>query len=324
MKIIAVLLNPTIDEIYEIKNFHVGGTFKVNKKIIYPVGKAISFSLGIRELTNKPDIIKVISLIGQAEIQLYSSFLKSRNIEYEFVPIKGTTRSNKTFNDPVKGTTTHVRNTGFQVIKSELQLLREIILKNLLPNDFIIFSGSIPPGIPIDIYSNLISECKEKGATTILDSSGDALIHGVKAKPTIIKPNLKELAQILNNKSLSTLNLLKIDDALLKIVSEAKILLSDDLEILLITLGKKGALCITKNENLYGIVKLEKVYDTVGSGDSFLAGFVIKYLYNESIIECFKNALACGAANTLLPGPGIFEQGMVQNLIREIKIKHIY
>ena len=94
MKIIAILLNPTIDEIYEINKFHVGGTFKVTGKIIYPVGKAISFSLGIRELIDKSDIIKVIALIGQNEIQLYSEFLQSRDIPFELIPVKGITRSN--------------------------------------------------------------------------------------------------------------------------------------------------------------------------------------------------------------------------------------
>ena len=71
------------------------------------------------------------------------------------------------------------------------------------------------------------------------------------------------------------------------------------------------------------LLKLSFNNGRVGSGDSFLAGFVVKYFYNEDIIECFKNALACGAANTLLPGPGIFEVGVVQTLIKNIKIKRI-
>ena len=324
MKIIAVLLNPTIDEIYEIKNFYVGGTFKVDEKKIYPVGKAISFSLGIRELANNLDLIKVIALIGQSEITLYTNFLKSKNIDHEFLSIKGYTRSNKTFNDPVKGTTTHVRNIGFNVNDQEIQKFLDIVLKNIYRNDFVVFSGSIPPGAPVDIYAKLINQCKKKGAITILDSSGKALIHGVKAGPKIIKPNIKELAQIINDKSFNNLDLLDKEDSLLKIINKAKSLLNNELEIVLITLADKGALCLTKNEILYGNLKLEKVYDTVGSGDSFLAGFLVKYVFKENLIKSFKNALACGAANTLLPGPGIFKQETVKSLIKNVNIRHIF
>ena len=70
-RIISILLNPTIDQIYEIENFEVGGTFKVKNSIIFPVGKAISFSLGFQELNNSKAIIKVIALIGKGEITLY-------------------------------------------------------------------------------------------------------------------------------------------------------------------------------------------------------------------------------------------------------------
>jgi fructose-1-phosphate kinase PfkB-like protein len=100
-RINTVLLNPTIDQIYEIKNFKVGGTYKVSKNIVYPVGKAISFSLGIRELSKQENIIKVIACIGKNEIQTYSNFLNSYNIKFKFIEVDGKTRSNKTINDRV-------------------------------------------------------------------------------------------------------------------------------------------------------------------------------------------------------------------------------
>ncbi len=321
MKIIAILLNPTIDEIYEINKFHVGGTFKVKGKIIYPVGKAISFSLGIRELIDKSDIIKVIALIGQNEIQLYSDFLQSRDIPFKLIPVKGITRSNKTINDPINKTTTHIRSIGFSIDKSEVEKLRGITLMNVESGDFVIFSGSTPPGSPEDIYFKLINECKKKGAITVLDSSEKALIQGIKADPKIIKPNLNEFCQIVNGLRISDINCLNFEEDILKIINNARILLNDDLEIILITLGDKGALCITKNEILYGHVSLDNVIDTVGSGDSFLSGFIVKYYFNGSIFDCFKNALACGAANTLLAGPGVFRKEDVGLLINNVEMK---
>ena len=177
MTIIAILLNPTIDQIYEIDNFTVGGTFKVKNSVIYPVGKAISFALAIRELDKEKAVIKVIGLIGHKEISLYSDFLSKRNIEFEFVKVKDKTRSNKTINDPIKRTTTHIREEGFKIQKKDLGKLINLMETHINEQDYIVFSGSISPGVEDDFYYNLIINIKRnKNAITILDTNGRALI----------------------------------------------------------------------------------------------------------------------------------------------------
>ncbi len=320
MKIIAVLLNPIIDEIFTIENFHIGGTFKVLKKVIYPVGKAISFSLGVQELTADEKIVKIIALIGVDEISLYSSFLKSRNIKFEFVKVDGKTRSNKTINDPITGTTTHIREKGFVIKKSEERELKKILNNNIKTGDIVVFSGSIPLGVDENIYYELIKLSKERGAMTILDSSGQPLIKGLKANPNIIKPNLVELAQILQDPTLKEMLLTDLPDESEIIAEKAERLLNAQLSQILITLGKNGAICLMKNMIYFGHVKVNKVLDTVGSGDSFLAGFVLNYIFKKDELECFKFGLACGAANTLIPGPGIFKIKDVNRILKNVEI----
>ncbi len=320
MKIIAILLNPTIDQIYTINNFHVGGTFKVSDSIIYPVGKAISFSLGIRELCKDKDIIKIIAFIGEEDISLYSNFLSKRNIVYQFIKIKGKTRSNKTINDPIKGTTTHLREKGFEVTSNDINNLLKLIQTNVDKGDIVVFSGSIPPKVENDTYYRLIDISKKKGASTILDTNGEPLKRGIKANPEIIKPNLFELSQILNNPEINKLDFSDIFKSCKLIVKKAETLLNQELKIILVTLGENGAILIKKDIVLYGNVKVENVIDTVGSGDSFLAGFMLNYLKKKKINDCFKNAIACGAANTLIPGPGIFKIEDVKKIIKNVKI----
>ncbi len=320
MKIIAVLLNPTLDQIYEIENFAVGGTFKVNKSTLYPVGKAISFSLGVQVLSKKKDLVRVLAFIGENEIPLYSKFLKERGINFKFIKVKGKTRSNKTINDPIKGTTTHIREGGFKLDQKDLEKMLALIHDNVESSDLVVFSGSVPPNVSENIYNEMIKACKEKSALTILDSSGKALLEGVKSNPTIIKPNLVELSQILRDPKIKEVDLSNMFNACKQIIEVAKKLLNDDLKIVLITLGDKGAICLTRNERFYGNVRVEGVIDTVGSGDSFLAGFLLNYTNNKDLLQCFKLAIASGAANTLIPGPGIFEKESVEKIIREVKI----
>lgn len=322
MKIIAVLLNPTIDEIYEIENFEVGGTFKVNKSVVYPAGKAISLSIAIRELTRERERLKVIALIGQDDIPLYSNFLNQRNIPFEFVKVNGKTRSNKTINDPIKGTTTHIRLRGFEVEKKILQDFTNNISKTVQKGDICVFSGSIPPNVQSDIYYELITMCKKKGAICVLDSNGNELIRGVKSNPKIIKPNLVELSQILNDPNLNNIDFSNTEKTCKIIVSKAYPLLNTELQIVLISLGDKGAICLTKEKALYGNVKVEAI-DTVGSGDAFLAGFILYYALNNDLQVCFRHAIASGAANTLVPGPGTLNLEDEQKLFEKIVLKEI-
>ena len=322
MKLIAVLLNPTIDQIYKIDNFEVGGTFLVKDSIIYPVGKAISFSLGVRKLSKEVNL-KVIAFIGRQETSQYSNFLNRLNIDFEFISIDGKTRSNKTINDPIKHTTTHIRERGFDITINNLQELTTLLKESVLKEDIVVFSGSIPPNAKKDNYYKLINLCKDRGATTVLDTNGEALIYGVKANPKIIKPNLVELSQILNRPELIEINLSNITDACKSIAKNARQLLNKELEIILITLGDKGAILLTNNLVLYGNVEIDKVIDTVGSGDSFLAGFVLNYLFKEDLLECFKYAIACGAANTLISGPGVFKLEDVKKISKEVEINQL-
>ena len=196
----------------------------------------------------------------------------------------------------------------------------KLLQTNVNKGDFVVFSGSIPSNVEYDIYFRLIDISKKIGSTSILDTNGVPLIKGIKAKPEIIKPNLLELSQILNNPEINKLVFSDIFKSCKLIVKKAKTLLNEELKIILVTLGENGAILIKDGITLYGNVKVENVIDTVGSGDSFLAGFALNYFEKKELYDCFKNAIACGAANTLIPGPGIFKLGDVKKIIKNVKI----
>jgi 1-phosphofructokinase len=319
----AVLLNPTIDLIYKIERFYVGGTFKVNEKIVFPVGKAISYSLAAKKLDPK-NKINIHALIGTNEIELYSKFLNKYKISFKPIPVEGVTRSNKTINDPINKTTTHIRELGFSVRDSDLNKLKNQLSENIKSGDLCVFSGSIPPNTNQDIYFELIKLAKKESALTCLDSSGNPLIEGIKTNPTIIKPNLLELNQILNIKKISNIDFNETQKPYSIIVEKAKILLNKGLKIIAITLGNKGAILLTEEYSLFGNVLIDKpILDTVGSGDSFLAGLTANYMKTKNIIESFGHAIAAGAANTLEIGPGILNYDDFTKLLEKVVIKKI-
>ncbi len=319
MIIYAILLNPSIDQIYKINNFNVGGTFKVNKNIIYPVGKAISFSLAVREL-DKNIKLKIIAFIGKNDVQLYSTFLISKNIDFEFIQLEENTRSNKTIIDPINKTTTHIREKGFSLNLNNVTELKRILKINIEKDNICVFSGSIPQNTKVTIYRDLIKICKKKGGICILDTDEMPLIEGLKSNPFIIKPNLLELSYILRDETIINLDFSEPVLACIRLIDKSKKLLYNNTKIVLITLGENGAILMTNSVIKYGYLRLENIVDTVGSGDSFLAGFILFFFRHNDLDKAFRYALATSAANIQNPGPGIFDYKNVEIYLEKVKI----
>lgn len=320
----AILLNPTVDVIYNIDNFHIGGTFKVENMMRLPVGKAISFAMGARELDDALGL-NVLALIGQEDIPSYSRFLKQKNINHKFIKIEGNTRSNKTILDTQNNTTTHIREQGFTVGSECEDKIKTLIEHQVKNEDICVFGGSIPPGLGDNIYYKLIKTAREQNATCALDTSGAPLIHGIECEPNIIKPNLVELSQILKDNSLKHLTFSNFIEDAQKLVKRAKNLLNKGLKVILISLGEKGAILLNRDSAYFGHVQLEReIIDTVGAGDSFLAGFIVPYSQGMTLKNCFKRAIATGAASCLKMGPGILRKEDMDDLLHSVKTTKIY
>lgn len=274
--ILCVLLNPTLDEIFEIDDFIVGGTFETSRNSIFPAGKALSFAISARKFIRDEEII-ILGFIGEKEKNIYTEYLDSFNIISKLISVRGNTRSNKTIVDAKNNTTTHIRQIGFEVSKTNLKTFYSAFSELLKPKDFVILSGSLPGEVPVNVYQSLIKQAKNIGAFSILDSSGEAMKRGLIAQPYIIKSNLVEIAEILENPGLRVLNFKDLMKDINIISKSGNRLLDENIKIILITLGEYGALMITKERVLYGNISIDNVLDTVGSGDAFLGGFIASY-----------------------------------------------
>ncbi|MBN1803603.1 MAG: hypothetical protein JW891_18985 [Candidatus Lokiarchaeota archaeon] len=319
-----MLINPSIDEIFEINDFKIGATFIAKKRQIYPAGKAISFALSCKKFLSDKSLIRVLYLVGKNEQQLYDRFLNSEDIIHNFLSVNCSTRSNKTIVDPKNKTTTHIRTQDFFVSLYEINKLLEIITKDLEKEDIVVFSGSIPFGIPSDVYDKMIRQIRIKGATTVLDSSGEALKLAILSGPTIVKSNLLELSQILGDPNLINLSFKNIKEDFKFISDKVKFLLEKyHIKIGLITLAHRGAILVTSDQIIYGNLKIDNPLDTVGSGDAFLGGFISQFVQNNPLETSFKLALACGAANTLKIGPGQFDAEVAFNLQKKVELCYL-
>lgn len=295
MTIFSLALNPSIDKILEVRDFAVGGTFPVLSRSQFPLGKAISFALVARLLGETP---RVVGLVGESDRELYEAFLHQHAVSCDFVTVPGATRSNTTIVDPVNHSVTHLREAGFHATKHHVQRVFTRLDEEVRANDWLVLSGSLPPGVPARTYEDLVAYFRARGAHCVLDTSGLALRFGARARPSMIKPNLAEAGELLGEELVPPRDLESAMPVLEALLEHAP-------AFVLLTLAERGAIVATREACLWMCVEVPDPVNTVGCGDSFLAGFVVARVRGESLLEATRLAVACGAANALRSGAGL-------------------
>jgi 1-phosphofructokinase family hexose kinase len=309
--ILTITLNPAIDKTVIIPNFKVGKDFREKAMFISAGGKGINVSQVLRHL-GIPSVTSgfLNNIYGRYIIQQ----LNKEKILHNFCPLKGYTRTSLTIIDPVLNKITRVLERGPSVKKNDLRLFRKKFLYLTERCKYVIISGSPLPGTPDSFYGELIDIAKKKNILTVFDSSGRAYKLGVKKKPFMIKPNLKEAEELLGEPLVS----------ISKIKKAAYNLHREGIRIVTITMGSRGVVAFNGTEMILAIPPKVLSKNPVGCGDSFIGGFIASHSLNKSFWECIKMGVACGAANVLTINPGFIKLRTIKRILRKVKIENIY
>ena len=171
-------------------------------------------------------------------------------------------------------------------------------------------SGSLPPGVPIDFYADVIKIARKENVLTFLDSSGDALRKGVEAGPFFVKPNEAEARNLLDLKSTEPLDFAQIATEISKRY----------VTNVLLSLGAKGAIAMQSGEIIFAKSPSVNVKSAVGSGDCMLAGLAYGCLHGLSFKDAVVCGVAAGTANTLKIGAGQFDVEDFERLRGQIQL----
>ena len=174
-------------------------------------------------------------------------------------------------------------------------------------------SGSIPEGAPGDIYCDLIARCRAAGIPVLVDTSGSRLVAAVKENPAFIKPNEDEIAQ-LTGRSFSTRQ-----EAMHALMD----LHEDGIPYVVLSLGAEGALFACDKGVFHGKPPKITPRNTVGCGDSMVAGFAVGFARHLSMAETFRMALAVSAASALSLFTGDFDPADYERLYPEVSIDKV-
>ena len=313
----TVTLNPTMDRTLTVEGFRVGGTFKALRSDVLPAGKGINVA---RVVATLDEPVAVLGLVGEAEAAAFATVLARAGVENRLTVFGGATRLSVTILDPIEHTETHLREPGAVPLPAVLDGVRAA-LESVQPGDWVILAGSLPPGLPPDTYCSLIRSCTSRGAQTLLDTSGPALLTALDAPPTTLKLNLFELWQLDGAYTPGGAEQ-EVQLGTDEILDQAHRVQDRGVSIVVVTLGARGAIGVGADGRAWHAqVSLDRpAVDTVGSGDALAAGAVVALARHAPLAQALRLGVACGAANALVAGAGRCHRKDIERLVAQSSV----
>lgn len=305
--IATITLNPSLDRTITVYGLKVDETNRWRSMHLYAGGKGIDVSRAIHEMGG--DAV-AYGFVGGTAGRTIEILLDEEGVPFSFTPIERETRTNFIITDTKNYQQTRIGAPGPHITERQLARFRRK-MKELKPKpEMVVAGGSLPPGIPTNVYYDIVAEAKSLGLRTLLDSEGKWLEEGIKAKPYLIKPNVYEAEELLKTE-------LPTEEAIIKAVLK---ILEMDIEIAVISRGKNGLIAATKKKIVKAVPPELKVRSAVGAGDCTMAGLALKLVDNKPLREACKLAVAMGAAAVLTPGTELCHREDVEEILPQVKV----
>jgi tagatose 6-phosphate kinase len=302
----TITLNPSVDKRYLVKNMEKGTVMRAEQVENSAGGKGLNVGRVIRLLGEE---VIATGFLGGSGGAFISKQLAQSEMGQRFVSIRGETRSCLAIisRDRVH---TEILEPGPEIQVPEWQEWLTVYEELLTVCDYVCASGSLPGNLPVSVYGNLAERAGERQVKFLLDTSGEALLEGIKGKPFFLKPNLDELA-ILAGKKITGKR---------EVLEQIERLQGAGIECIVVSLGAEGAIAGIGKKKYAAIVPSVDAVNVVGSGDALVAGFAVALRRGYSERQLLSYACACGSANAMEAKTGFVSPSLVDELLQSIKV----
>ena len=289
-RIITLTVNPAIDKSTTVAGIGPNTKLRCTQPTFDAGGGGINVSRAIKKLGGT----SLCSYFAGGPSGAYlKQLLDEKDIEQSITPIKGFTRENLAVTDTSTNQQYRFGMPGPPIQEAEWQNALKQLELQLNKGDYLVASGKLPPNVPDDFYVKISRIAENKEALFILDTSGEALIKAAKSRIYMLKPNLAELGALCGVTSITDLDLKSLAQEFLE---------NNDCQILVVSLGPKGALLVTKNEMVQVPAPVVHQKSTIGAGDSMVAGMVMSLIWGKPLVDMVQYGVACGTAATMHHG----------------------
>lgn len=308
--ILTVTLNAAIDKRYVVEGFQVGEVNRVKECAYVPGGKGLNVS--------KPASIygaEVVAtgFVGGHAGNYIEDALKPFGIKSAFYHVEAESRSCINIWDEVNHVQTEFLEPGFTLTEEDFKGFEGKFKELVQQADVVTMSGSVPKGLDGTAYQRLVKIVKDAGKKVILDTSGKLLEMGIQACPTMIKPNIDEI-RMLTGKSC---------DNFQDMITAAKAIHENGVEIVAVSLGGDGSFVVCEEGTFRAKVPKIDAVNTVGCGDSMIAGFALGLSEGLSMEEILRKASAISAASAMREETGFFVKEDMEKILPKVQIEKI-
>lgn len=307
MTIATITLNPAVDQTAAIPNFRAGAVNRVIWEQSDPGGKGVNVA---SFLTDFGLSVTVSGFLGQDNAELFQHFFAQKGITNRFIPIAGQTRVNIKIIDDVQDQVTDVNFPGQPPDAEAIAALHQVVDELAISHDWFVISGSLPAGVPTDIYAALTQRLKTQGKNVVLDASGDSFRQALAAAPYAIKPNLEELSELLNRPLTES-----------EAVQAARELLAQGIHTVVVSMGAKGAIFVEADAAVWAYPPPVEVISTVGAGDAMVSGLVTGKLRGLSLPDCARLATAFSVGALGQIGPRLPPPAVIESFVDQVKVE---
>ncbi|EAD1189147.1 1-phosphofructokinase [Listeria monocytogenes] len=299
--IYTITLNPSIDYIVQIDQLNLGGLNRMKQDYKLPGGKGINVSRVLNQL-NVPSL--ATGFLGGFTGNFIKDWLQNEGVKTGFVTVKDDTRINIKLKH---GEETEINGLGPAISEKEINEFLKVMDK-VTANDIVILSGSVPPSLGNDFYNKIIRICKEKNAEFMIDTTGKELLDALPNRPILIKPNHHELAELFDVELNSVEELIPYGKKCLELGAQHVI----------VSMAGDGALLFTGEDVYFADALKGELKNSVGAGDSMIAGFVGTFDKMRDPVKAFAAGVATGGATAF--STDLAQKELIDKLLPQVKI----
>jgi tagatose 6-phosphate kinase len=308
--ILCVNPNAAIDKTVVVNSFRLNVIQRPEQVLAFPGGKGCNVARALKTLGERP---VVGGWVGGVAGQFIETGLHQEGIETAFVHTDFESRTCLSILDPANNTLTELYEKGDPVPIEKVAEFEAFFRSHVAEYEAVTFSGSLPPGVPLSFYRDMIEISRAANVPVLLDSSGEALRQGVTAKPLLVKPNETELADLAGKAPQDR-------SGVARAASELSIRYNT---LAVISIGADGAIAANHNQVWHVQPPQITIKSAVGSGDSTLAGITYGLTHGFAFDDAVKYGVAAGTANALTVGAGHFSLSDFEDVLSHVTVERL-
>ena len=306
--ILTVTLNPALDITYSVPALVPGAVHRVAEVSVRAGGKGLNVARVLRIL----DVpVRATGLLGGDNGAQITALLEADGVASSFVPVADETRRTVVVSDGTEAT--GFWEPGPYVSAEEWRSFLGHYRDAVADATTVVLSGSLPRGLAVDAYAELIAIARQQGAEALLDTDGPALLAGLDAQPLLIKPNAAELAEATGR---------TVDDVV-DAHAAAKAIRAGRRTAVVVSLGGQGLVASTSDGDWVAALRRPLTGNPTGAGDACVAALSVGIRNLAGWPDVLADAVACGAAAVLAPVAGVVDQGRVSLLRSDVTVKEM-